>query len=161
MFFCFRCNKSHICWIFLTPSLYRPAPSTIAPLASAPATPTENTLTIALIVAGGIIVFASIVICWFAFGRRRAEVSHSADDMILELRKALMSSSDSALKELGKLDDKIKQFMSDDRVCHEILKVVSEHITDLNPRIQVRGNTKAARCVHLTAFAARLVPLVI
>jgi hypothetical protein len=131
------------------------------PLASTPATPTEITLTIALIIAGGIIVFASIAICWFAFGRRRAEVSHSVDDVILELRKALMSSSDSALKDLGKLDDKIKQFMSDDRVCNEILKFVSERITDLNPRIQVRGKTSAARRVCLTAFAAHLVPLVI
>ena len=69
-------------------------------------------------------------------------MSQSVDDFIMELHKILSDPEPSRLKELSKLDDKIKQFMADLRMFKEILKIVSDRITVLDAGAQVRGDTK-------------------
>ena len=60
----------------------------------------------------------------------------------MEVHKILSDPEPSRLKELSKLDDKIKQFMADLRMFKEILKIVSDRITVLDAGAQVRGDTK-------------------
>jgi hypothetical protein len=69
-------------------------------------------------------------------------VSQSVDDIIIELHKILSDPEPSRLKDLSKLDDKIKQFMADVRMFKEILNIVSDRITVLDAGAQVRGGTQ-------------------
>ena len=119
---------------------YRLAPDIVPALASPPETWLATVLVVVIVIA----VLIIIVVTGLAY-RKRAIVSHSVDDVILEFQKAFSDSGTTSLKDLSKLDDKIKTFMVDLRMSKEILKVVSKHIMDLNDRVQVRRCRRSFR----------------
>jgi hypothetical protein len=119
---------------FRPPSPLEPAPS---PLELAPPpTPTDFTI-LAVVLAAVIVLVLASAIFWFVSYRKRASVSRSVDDVILELRGVFLNTGSATLKDLSKLDDEIKLHLSNVRLCEEILSIVSKNISELDARVQV------------------------